>query len=232
MRPRRGCSNRRASGGGRPGFVPDARAPGELEPEVPEPGAFGGGKSRFAPDTPGTSAHCVMRSWSRPDSASASAQSRAGPPAQVIDHATPRSMRSTLSRPQRRATSVALLDHGEIVPGRGMTAIAPSSPISVHPPVTHDASRSRSSRRPARTRRRRYGRSRSSVRRRRRSRDGASVRAGAGVPGGEPRGRALPGAAGWSSREAGRPSRPRDATRTRAPASRRCRMIWRQDPAW
>ena len=31
--------------------------------------------------------------------------------------------------------SVALLDHGEIVPGRGMMTIEPSSPHSTRPPV-------------------------------------------------------------------------------------------------
>ena len=72
--------------------------------------------------------------------------SRRGGPASATDHATPRSMRAMQPRPLRWAMSVALLDQGEIVPGRGVTTIVASSSAPVSARATREASRSRWSR--------------------------------------------------------------------------------------
>src|SRR6266571_5902021 len=56
-----------------------------------------------------------MRSWMSPRTRCKS-ESSEGP---EKNHATPRSMRRTASRPQRRAISLAFDDHGEMVPRRG-----------------------------------------------------------------------------------------------------------------
>ena len=87
-----------------------------------------------------------MRSWSIPDSAIALAASPWSPPVCAIVHAVPRSMRATHSRAQWRAMSVALLDHAEIVPGRGVTTTAASSAAAARSFGTNDASSSSSSR--------------------------------------------------------------------------------------
>ncbi len=53
---------------------------------------------------------------------------------------TPRSMRTTRPRPQLRAMSVALLDQGEMVPGRG-TVSARGTPASAKGVAAPDRSR-------------------------------------------------------------------------------------------
>ena len=104
------------------------------------------GPASFEKNAPAGNAHWVMRSWSRPEPASDRRILQGSPPEWAIDHATPRSMRDTLSRPQWRAMSVALLDHGEIVPGRGATTIVPASIACARSSGIGEASRSRSSR--------------------------------------------------------------------------------------
>ena len=63
----------------------------------------------------------VMRSWMRGLTASIT-DGGSDDPGISRRHATPRSMRLIFFSPQLWTMSVALLDHGDMVPGRGVTS--------------------------------------------------------------------------------------------------------------
>ena len=78
-----------------------------------------GGAGGPAPGSPGagsTERRSVMRSYNAPSAGAAI------PSPPETTQRVPRSTRRTRSRPQLRTMSVALLDHGDIVPARGMTS--------------------------------------------------------------------------------------------------------------
>ena len=75
-----------------------------------------GGRAPGSPSAGSTERRSVMRSYNAPSAGAAV------PSLPETTQRVPRSTRRTRSRPQLRTMSVALLDHGDIVPVRGMTS--------------------------------------------------------------------------------------------------------------